>query len=281
MKILTKQFWKRFSKQAAAIAPVAPLVASTPTPAPATSTPSPAPIAKTTPTSSPMTTTLPTIAKAPAAVAPKTAPAATFDPLNQSKVLTREMFETMPHPERSKFFQNGGTLASDVHRGDIKGAAEETISRMKGDPDTVAEVLLRGFALLMADATPLMIAWGESHHDASFKFYTEAQCKEALSKAEKSPKPLGYLKPKAAKTGFKAPGEVPEPERVAAEDALVKLLKDFESNTNPVLKRIWWERHHEEVEETAKNETKRGHNWIAYFVTQLPFPANAHIVPSK
>lgn len=229
-------------------------------------------------------TTPPTIPKAPAASTP---PPAKFDVLKESSLLTREQFDALGHAKQAEFIRNGGSLVREVKHGNANDVAAESIVRMQ-DPDDVAVALLKGFGLSMADATPHMIAWGASHHDKSFRAYDDARCKEALAKAEKSSRPVGYLLPGAAPVNdearisrrksepFKQPGEVAEPERRAAEDKLVAMLTEFEAINNEELRRIWWERNHETVEDHAKNETKRSRNWIAFFVTRIT-GINTHI----
>jgi hypothetical protein len=284
-KIASVLPWMKKGKSAGAakvfepIQPAAPSPA--PTPAAITPPPAPAPSASITkPSTTPAPMTTPSTSKAPTAAAPKVAP------LTDSKFMARIRFESLSHEERNKFIRNGGHLVDmSVHESE-KGAAERNIQHVNDTPENVAEVLIKGWGLSTADATEMVLAKYNGQYDSKARvFHTEASLKEAIAKAERSPRPTGYLlqgahavdqpKKHAALNTFKKPSEVSEPDRLAAETALMNLYAEFEKIEDSMVRRVWWERNRETVHSHAVNETRRNSEWLGVFIARLPH-YNAH-----
>jgi hypothetical protein len=263
-------------------------------PAPTASAPPPLPSVK--PTSSPSAAIpKPSIApapmKTPALSTLKPATSAKADPLADVKFMQRDRFESLSFEDRDKFMVNGGHLVDMKEHESPKHAAERNIKFVNDTPEVVAESLIKGWGLSTEDTTRLVLAKFTGKYDAkSFGLHTEASLKEAVARAEKSNRPVGYLLPGAQPVdksrhdpsrrhlaNFKRPGEVSEPDRLAAENELMRLYAEFEKVMDDMVRVVWWEKHRDEVFANAVNETKRGPQWLGVFIGRLPNNLNAHL----
>ncbi|QIF04632.1 hypothetical protein [Roseimicrobium sp. ORNL1] len=254
--------------------PIVSASASTP-PLPSPAPAPPVPTAK--PAPAPMTTALPSALKPAAAIAAKA-------PFTDSKFMYRGVYDAMGPKEKNDFIRNGGHLL-EMKEGDVsKHAVEAATAHVNDTPEVIAEALVQGFGLSSADAAELLLArFNGKYNAATFSLHTEASIKAALATASKSTKPKGYLLPGAQPVDksrhdrsrknfavFKKPGEVSEPDRLKAEDALMVLWAEFDKISDVMVRAVWWEKHRDEVFAHAVNETRRGPRWLGTFIAKIP-----------
>lgn len=310
MKILTRKFWKSMLGQPAAAIEAAtvlplPIVAGITTPppsaylAPEISLPPPTP-AKTA-VKPAATTPPPTTPTKPVTAAP--VPTTKAPPA--IKTLTRADFDKLSDADKAKHFRAGGKLI-DNPPPTLKDSARAGVARMGGagrDLYDVARCLMRGYALTPEDAGELLAEVNQANVLEHLRS-TPDQMKAMLERAATDEsRPLGYMLPDGVKagkgtaeeirdsygisdsfvngkpvtTGYARPGEVPEPERRAAEEKLCAMLAEFTALSPDMLKRVYWDNRKEEIINNAKRETRRSHHWVGEFVSQLPHQ-NAHII---
>lgn len=225
-------------------------------------------------------------------LAPRAHTPAPAAPTKSARFVSRGQFDAMTQKERDEFMSSGGHVLAIGENENPKHAAEAALKFLNDSPDNVAEALVKGFGLGSADAEELLTGWSAGRLDAAFKPYTAQALKGALENATKSPRPMGYLYllPGAmpadeSRTGknykpfgdYKKPGEVPEPERYAAETALMELHAEFAKLDEPILRAVWWERNQPQVLIHARNETRRGPQWPGVFIAKLKI-ANLHVI---